>query len=179
MLSTALGLVVPGLISRHTIARCAGVLYTFFGCRLMYIGYKADPNETAAAEFEELEVPISTHPCPAPHASHAPSGCCVLQPSMGPEPPCVGGCENVVGGRGVRTSAFWPTIWAASSQWWRAREVCLTTQRRHPQGKMTLDAAPPKGRVRRYMSRICTPIFMEARPPFPLSRRRARTQHLH
>jgi hypothetical protein len=56
ILSTALGLVVPGLISRHTIARCAGVLYTFFGCRLMYIGYKADPKETAAAEFEELEV---------------------------------------------------------------------------------------------------------------------------
>jgi hypothetical protein len=62
VLSTALGLVVPGLISRHTIARCAGVLYTFFGCRLMYIGYKADPNETAAAEFEELEVPIPTPP---------------------------------------------------------------------------------------------------------------------
>lgn len=84
ILSTALGLVVPGLISRHTIARCAGVLYTFFGCRLMYIGYKADPKETAAAEFEELE------------------------------------------------------------------------------GKMTLEAAPAKGRVRRAMSRLCTPIFMEA-----------------
>jgi hypothetical protein len=31
------------------------------------------------------------------------------------------------------------------------------------QGKMTLEAAPAKGRVRRAMSRLCTPIFMEVR----------------
>jgi len=55
VLSTALGLVVPKLITRKTVARLAGVLYTFFGFRLMYIGYNSDPTETADKEFEELE----------------------------------------------------------------------------------------------------------------------------
>lgn len=55
MLSTALGLVVPKLITRNTVCRLAGVLYCFFGMRLCYIAYRSDPSETAAKEFEELE----------------------------------------------------------------------------------------------------------------------------
>lgn len=55
ILSTALGLVVPKLITRNTVCRLAGVLYFFFGCRLCFIAYRSNPNETAAKEFEELE----------------------------------------------------------------------------------------------------------------------------
>jgi len=55
ILSTALGLVVPKLITRRTTARLAGVLYFCFGLRLMYIAWRSDPGETAAAEFEEVE----------------------------------------------------------------------------------------------------------------------------
>jgi hypothetical protein len=51
-----LGLIVPKLITRKTTARLAGILYTFFGFRLMYIGWRSDPKLTAAAEFEEVEV---------------------------------------------------------------------------------------------------------------------------
>lgn len=39
VLSTALGFVVPNLISRHTTGVLAGCLYTFFGLRLIYIAY--------------------------------------------------------------------------------------------------------------------------------------------
>mmetsp|Transcript_37680 Transcript_37680/g.63413 ORF Transcript_37680/g.63413 Transcript_37680/m.63413 type:complete len:263 (+) Transcript_37680:155-943(+) len=58
ILSTALGLIVPKLITRKTTARLAGILYTFFGFRLMYIGWRSDPKLTAAAEFEEVEEKI-------------------------------------------------------------------------------------------------------------------------
>ena len=39
IVSTALGFIVPNLISRHTTGLLAGCLYTFFGLRLMYIAY--------------------------------------------------------------------------------------------------------------------------------------------
>mmetsp|Transcript_34206 Transcript_34206/g.74772 ORF Transcript_34206/g.74772 Transcript_34206/m.74772 type:complete len:263 (-) Transcript_34206:189-977(-) len=58
VISTGLGLIVPKLITRKTTARLAGILYTFFGMRLMYIGWRSDPNQTAASEFEEVEEKI-------------------------------------------------------------------------------------------------------------------------
>lgn len=64
VLSTALGLIVPKLITRKTTNRLASILYTFFGARLVYIGWKSDPNETAEAEFAELEQSLDTNAAP-------------------------------------------------------------------------------------------------------------------
>ena len=44
VLSTALGLIVPNLISQDVVNKAAFVLYTFFGCRLLYIAYRARPR---------------------------------------------------------------------------------------------------------------------------------------
>ncbi|CAI5464503.1 unnamed protein product [Closterium sp. Yama58-4] len=55
VLSTGLGLIVPNLISRKATNSAATVLYTFFGLRLLYIAWKADPKESAAKEMEEVE----------------------------------------------------------------------------------------------------------------------------
>lgn len=54
VLSAALGVVLPNLISQSTVNNCATVLYTFFGMRLMYIGYKGE-EENKDEEFEEVE----------------------------------------------------------------------------------------------------------------------------
>jgi hypothetical protein len=54
IISTALGYVLPNIISRkatHTVATC---LYTFFGLRLFYIAWKADPNDHNEGEVEEV-----------------------------------------------------------------------------------------------------------------------------
>ena len=48
VLSTALGFIVPNLLSRQVTNKAATVLYTFFGLRLLYIAYRAedeDPNK--------------------------------------------------------------------------------------------------------------------------------------
>ncbi|CAI5957382.1 unnamed protein product [Closterium sp. NIES-64] len=55
VLSTGLGLIVPNLISRKATNSAATVLYTFFGLRLLYIAWRADPKESAAKEMEEVE----------------------------------------------------------------------------------------------------------------------------
>jgi exosortase/archaeosortase len=47
VISTALGFVVPNLISRKTTGLLAGCLYTFFGLRLMYIAYHAGNGKEA------------------------------------------------------------------------------------------------------------------------------------
>jgi len=54
VLSAALGVVLPNLISPKTIHGCATVLYTFFGLRLMWIGAKGE-EENKDEEFEEVE----------------------------------------------------------------------------------------------------------------------------
>jgi putative Ca2+/H+ antiporter (TMEM165/GDT1 family) len=54
VLSAGLGVVLPNLISQKTVQGCATVLYTFFGCRLMYIGAKGE-EENKDEEFEEVE----------------------------------------------------------------------------------------------------------------------------
>ncbi len=45
VISAALGYVVPNLISKQTTHNAATLLYTFFGLRLLYIGYKSKNNE--------------------------------------------------------------------------------------------------------------------------------------
>ena len=55
VLSTALGLVVPNLISKDTVNKAAFVLYTFFGLRLCYIAWKADSGASMVDEVEEVE----------------------------------------------------------------------------------------------------------------------------
>merc|ERR1719240_821112 len=54
VLSAALGIVLPNLISQKTVHSCATVLYTFFGMRLMYIGAKGE-EEDKDEEFVEVE----------------------------------------------------------------------------------------------------------------------------
>jgi len=54
VLSAGLGLLLPNLISQQTVHNCATVLYTFFGCRLMWIGAKGE-EENKDEEFEEVE----------------------------------------------------------------------------------------------------------------------------
>jgi len=55
VLSTALGLIVPNLISQSVVNKAAFVLYTFFGCRLLYIAWRADPQATMQEEMSEVE----------------------------------------------------------------------------------------------------------------------------
>ena len=55
VLSVMLGLVVPQLISKETVSKAAFVLYTFFGCRLMYLAYKSDGAASMTGEIEEVE----------------------------------------------------------------------------------------------------------------------------
>merc|ERR1719486_1811414 len=54
VLSAAIGLVLPNLISQRTVHQCATALYTFFGMRLMWIGCKGE-EEDKDEEFEEVE----------------------------------------------------------------------------------------------------------------------------
>ena len=55
VLSVMLGLVVPQLISKETVSKAAFVLYSFFGCRLMYIAYKSEGSSAMSSELEEVE----------------------------------------------------------------------------------------------------------------------------
>ncbi|GBG83125.1 hypothetical protein CBR_g36743 [Chara braunii] len=55
ILSTALGFVVPNLISRKHTNNAATILYTFFGLRLLYIAWKADSKGSTEKEVEEVE----------------------------------------------------------------------------------------------------------------------------
>ena len=50
---TALGFVVPNLISKNTTHNAATLLYTFFGLRLLYIGWQSKEGGTQE-EFEEI-----------------------------------------------------------------------------------------------------------------------------
>lgn len=55
VLSTGLGLIVPNLISKKATNSAATILYTFFGLRLLYIAWRADPKDTPQKELEEVE----------------------------------------------------------------------------------------------------------------------------
>ncbi|CAG9466226.1 unnamed protein product [Pedinophyceae sp. YPF-701] len=54
IISTALGVVIPNLISKKTTTRLATLLYLGFGLRLYWIAYNADPHGTEE-EIEEVE----------------------------------------------------------------------------------------------------------------------------
>lgn len=54
VLSAFLGVVLPNLISQSAVHRCATVLYTFFGLRLMWVGARGE-EEDKDEEFEEVE----------------------------------------------------------------------------------------------------------------------------
>eukprot|EP00931_Biecheleriopsis_adriatica_P075151 TRINITY_DN49085_c0_g1_i1.p1 TRINITY_DN49085_c0_g1~~TRINITY_DN49085_c0_g1_i1.p1 ORF type:complete len:259 (-),score=44.93 TRINITY_DN49085_c0_g1_i1:57-833(-) len=54
VLSAFLGVVLPNLISAQRVSQCATVLYTFFGCRLMWVGLRGE-EEDKDEEFEEVE----------------------------------------------------------------------------------------------------------------------------
>jgi len=54
ILSTAMGVVAPLLISRSTTQKFATVLYTFFGLRLLYISYMSKGGEVQE-EYEECK----------------------------------------------------------------------------------------------------------------------------
>ncbi|XP_078159184.1 GDT1-like protein 3 [Carex rostrata] len=55
ILSTALGRIVPNLISRKHTNSAATVLYCFFGLRLLYIAWKSDSKASQKKEIEEVE----------------------------------------------------------------------------------------------------------------------------
>lgn len=54
VLSAFLGVVLPNLISQATVQKCATVLYTFFGLRLMWVGARGE-EDNKDEEFEEVE----------------------------------------------------------------------------------------------------------------------------
>ena len=61
VLSVMLGLVVPQLISKETVSKAAFVLYSFFGCRLLYIAYKSEGGTGAmSSEVEEVEEKLAS-----------------------------------------------------------------------------------------------------------------------
>ncbi|KAL2549221.1 GDT1-like protein 3 [Forsythia ovata] len=55
VLSTALGRIVPNLISRKHTNSAATVLYAFFGLRLLYIAWRSDTKASQKKEMEEVE----------------------------------------------------------------------------------------------------------------------------
>jgi putative Ca2+/H+ antiporter (TMEM165/GDT1 family) len=54
VLSAALGIVLPNLISASTVRSCATILYIFFGLRLIWIGAQHE-EENKDEEFEEVK----------------------------------------------------------------------------------------------------------------------------
>eukprot|EP00958_Prasinococcus_capsulatus_P014368 scaffold1508_cov320-Prasinococcus_capsulatus_cf.AAC.1 len=67
VLSTALGFVVPNLISRQLTNKAATALYTFFGARLLYIAHRAGgADDDPARELDEVR---ATPPPPRPRGA--------------------------------------------------------------------------------------------------------------
>merc|ERR1711971_540462 len=57
ILSTGLGLVLPNLISRDTVRHFAVILYTCFGCRLIWIATRGDTEEIEE-EIKDVEAQL-------------------------------------------------------------------------------------------------------------------------
>jgi putative Ca2+/H+ antiporter (TMEM165/GDT1 family) len=64
VLSTALGVIAPMLISPKVVNKCAFVLYTFFGCRLFYIAWRAKPGQSMQEEVDEVAEKIDVDKAP-------------------------------------------------------------------------------------------------------------------
>ena len=60
IISAALGYIVPNLISKQTTHNAATLLYTFFGFRLLYIGYNSKKNEIHE-EIAEVNQKLVSH----------------------------------------------------------------------------------------------------------------------
>eukprot|EP00891_Asterochloris_glomerata_P001528 jgi/Astpho2/1528/e_gw1.00026.67.1_t len=58
VISTALGYVLPNLISREATQHVATVLYTFFGLRLYWIAWRARQEDSTQEEMEEVEAKL-------------------------------------------------------------------------------------------------------------------------
>ncbi|KAL9682011.1 hypothetical protein QQ045_013804 [Rhodiola kirilowii] len=61
VLSTALGRIVPNLISRKHTNSAATILYAFFGLRLLYIAWRSDPKGSQKKEIEEVEEKLESN----------------------------------------------------------------------------------------------------------------------
>ncbi|KAK9827359.1 hypothetical protein WJX81_000872 [Elliptochloris bilobata] len=59
IISTALGYVLPNLISRKATHHAASVLYTIFGVRLLWIAWRSKPQESNQEEVEEVEAKLT------------------------------------------------------------------------------------------------------------------------
>ncbi|KAK9815720.1 hypothetical protein WJX72_008556 [[Myrmecia] bisecta] len=55
IISTALGYVLPNLISKQATHHAASILYTFFGVRLLWIAWRSGPHESNQEEVEEVQ----------------------------------------------------------------------------------------------------------------------------
>ena len=64
VLSTALGVIAPMLISPKVVNKCAFVLYTFFGCRLFYIAWRSKPGASMQEEVDEVAEKIDVDKAP-------------------------------------------------------------------------------------------------------------------
>ena len=64
VLSTALGVIAPMLISPKVVNKCAFVLYTFFGCRLFYIAWRSKPGASMQEEVDEMAEKIDVDKAP-------------------------------------------------------------------------------------------------------------------
>ena len=58
VISTALGYVLPNLISRQATQHAATALYTFFGLRLLWIAWRSKPQASNQDEVEEIEAKL-------------------------------------------------------------------------------------------------------------------------
>ena len=58
IISTALGYVLPNLISRQATQHAATALYTFFGMRLLWIAWRSKPQASNQDEVEEIEAKL-------------------------------------------------------------------------------------------------------------------------
>ena len=63
IISAALGYIVPNLISKQTTHNASTLLYTFFGLRLLYIGYNSKKNvmHEEIAEVNQKLVSYKAH----------------------------------------------------------------------------------------------------------------------
>ena len=64
VLSTAMGVLAPMLISPKVVNKCAFVLYTFFGCRLFYIAWRSKPGSSMQEEVDEVAEKIDVEKAP-------------------------------------------------------------------------------------------------------------------
>lgn len=58
VISTALGYVLPNLISKQATQHAATALYTFFGMRLLWIAWRSKPQASNQDEVEEVEAKL-------------------------------------------------------------------------------------------------------------------------